>query len=256
MYTKPLLLTQLTDAFRGMLKLHEDLMGWLDDFGMQLTEDQFDKLAQYLNLLKQKNDVLNLTRITDLREMWIKHIFDGLMAAPFIARTPGAKVMDLGSGGGIPGIPLAIVFPSAQFTLVDSVQKKTSALREFIEELNLKNVQVIASRIEVLGQQSAHREQCDVVTARALAPLRVLAELAVPLIHPYGHVVAYKGPDYIHELSDAKHALSQLKAEKPKVYHYGLPEEQGERTLMVLTKKWPTPLKYPRREGMPKKNPL
>lgn len=256
MYTKPLLLTQLTDAFRGMLKLHEDLIGWLDDFGMELTEDQFNKLAQYLNLLKEKNDVLNLTRITDLREMWIKHIFDGLMAAPFIARKPSGKVMDLGSGGGIPGIPLAIVFPAAQFTLVDSVQKKATALQEFVQELGLKNVQVLPSRIEPLGQHSAHREEYDVVTARAVAPLRVLAELAVPLIHPYGQVVAYKGPDYVHELADAKVALEKLKAEKPKVYHYSLPEDSGERTLMVLTKKWPTPSRYPRREGMPKKNPL
>ncbi len=256
MYTSSLLLTQLTQAFKGMLGLHQDFSAWLEEAGMALSDAQFEKLAHYLQLLKEKNELMNLTRITEPREMWIKHIFDGLMAAPFVARVPGAKVIDLGCGGGIPGIPLAILFPSARFTLVDSVQKKAAAVGEFAQALGLKNVFVLSGRIETLGQQRTHREQYDVALARALAPLRVLAELAIPLIHPYGQVVAYKGAEYLQELSEAQAAFVALKSEKPRVYRYSLPEGQGERALLSISKKWPTPSQYPRREGIPGKKPL
>ena len=200
--------------------------------------------------------MLNLTRIIDNQDVWIKHILDSLIAAPLFKVEPGMKVMDIGTGGGLPGIPLAILFPSVEFVLVDSTQKKIEAVREFAHELNLKNVQCIAERAEVLGQSPSHRNQYDLVLSRALAPLRVLIELTVPLIHLYGNVIAYKGPEYISELATSQNSITKLKAESPRVFQYSLPEGIGNRTLIQITKKHVTPDLYPRRDGMPAKRPL
>jgi 16S rRNA (guanine527-N7)-methyltransferase len=166
------------------------------------------------------------------------------------------QVMDVGTGGGLPGIPLAILFPSINFTLVDSVQKKITAVEEFAHELNLKNVRCIAERAETLGHDEAHRDQYDLVLTRALAPLRILIELTVPLIHLYGYVIAYKGPEYISELSQSQNAIAKLYAESPRVFQYSLPADMGNRTIIRITKKRVTPDVYPRRDGVPAKRPL
>jgi len=249
------LIESLTSTLKGMLAMHASFKTWMQDVGVEITEQQFNKLSKYLLLLKDKNEELNLTRITDNREVWIKHILDSLMAAPFFDK-PGLKVADIGTGGGLPGIPLAILFPSAQFTLIDSTEKKVAAVAEFAEALGLRNVHVIAGRVETLAHTSGYREDFDLVLARALAPLRVLVELAIPLIHPYGHVIAYKGPEYISELSQAKNAVDKLRCESPRIFQYTLPEGMGDRTLLSLTKKTVTNEKYPRRDGIPSKRPL
>lgn len=248
-------MTSLTNTLRGMLVMHAQFRDWLEGIGIAMTEDQFTKLSRYLQLLKEKNEVLNLTRITDNREAWIKHILDSLMAVPFFDK-PALQVIDIGTGGGLPGIPLAILFPSAQFTLVDATEKKIAAVTEFVRELDLKNVHPISSRIEVLGHMEGHRGEYDLVLCRALAPLRTLVELAVPLIHPYGFVVAYKGPEYISELTLAQNAIQTLGCEAPRIFHYSLPEGMGERTLLRFTKKTITKEAYPRRDGLPANKPL
>jgi 16S rRNA (guanine527-N7)-methyltransferase len=255
MFYRNTLIQSLTDTLKGMVAMHASLKGWMEEVGVDITEAQFDKLAKYLQLLKEKNEVLNLTRITDNREAWIKHILDSLMAAPFFNK-PGMMVADIGTGGGLPGIPLAILFPSAKFTLVDSTEKKVAALEEFVRQLGLRNVICVTGRIEMFAHQPSQREYYDLVLARALAPLRILVELAVPLIHPYGNVIAYKGPEYINELSFAQNAIQKLHAESPRVYQYSLPEDRGHRSLLRITKKEPSPDIYPRREGIPNKRPL
>jgi len=255
-YYKQNLIKDLAAAMKGMLKFQQSFEEWLDNVGVDITDSQFKKLSQYVDLLKEKNEELNLTAITDMRQIWIKHILDSLMALPFFEVKPGMQVIDVGTGGGLPGIPLAILFPSVNFILVDSVQKKITAVEEFAHELNLKNVRCIAERAETLGHDEAHRDQYDIVLTRALAPLRVLAELTVPFIHLYGYVIAYKGPEYISELSDAQNAITKLQAESPRVFQYTLPEGMGDRTIIRITKKRVTPDVYPRREGMPSKRPL
>jgi len=249
------LIESLASTLKGMLAMHASFKGWLEGSGISITEAQFTKLGKYLQLLKAKNDELNLTSITDNREAWIKHILDSLMAAPFFEK-PNMRVADIGTGGGLPGIPLAILFPSAKFTLIDSTEKKMVAVAEFAGELNLPNVHCIAGRVEALAHEPGHREDYDLVLARALAPLRTLVELAIPLIHPYGYMVAYKGPEYISELSLAKTAIEKLRCESPRVFQYTLPEGMGDRTLLRITKKTVTSETYPRRDGVPTKRPL
>ena len=249
------LVESFVSTLKGTLVMHDHFKVWLEGSGISISDDQFSKLAKYLQLLKAKNSVLNLTRITDNREAWIKHILDSLMAAPFF-ETPGMRVADIGTGGGMPGIPLAILFPSAQFTLIDSTEKKMAAVAEFCHVLNLTNVHCMAGRIEALAHEPGHREEYDLVLARALAPLRTLLELAIPLIHPYGNVVAYKGPEYLSELALAKNAIEALRCESPRVFQYSLPEGMGDRTLLSITKKTVTSESYPRRDGIPGKRPL
>jgi len=255
-YYKQNLIKDLAAALKGMLHFQQSFEKWLDDAGLDITDSQFKKLSQYVDLLKNKNEELNLTAITDTKQIWIKHILDSLMAVPFFEVKPGLQVADIGTGGGLPGIPLAILFPSISFTLVDSVQKKITAVEEFVHELNLKNVRCIAERAETLGHGESHRDQYDIVLTRALAPLRVLIELTVPLIHLYGYVIAYKGPEYISELSASQNAITKLHAESPRVFQYSLPENMGERTIIRITKKRVTPDVYPRRDGVPAKRPL
>ena len=131
-----------------------------------------------------------------------------------------------------------------------------AAVAEFCHELNLNNVHCIAGRIEALAHEPGHREDYDLVLARAVAPLRTMLELAIPLIHPYGYVVAYKGPEYISELALAKNAIEKLRCEPPRVFQYSLPEEMGQRTLLRFTKKTVTADIYPRRDGVPANKPL
>jgi len=224
--------------------------------GISVPEIPFRMLEEFVRILHDKNEEVNLTAITDEREIWIKHILDSISPASFIRFKPKNKWIDIGTGGGLPGIPLAILFPHTEFVLMDSVQKKAEAVGGFIRHLGLGNATVICERAETLGQDPGHREQYDGVLARAVASLHVLVELGVPLIHPYGSVVCYKGPDYLMELTAARTAIQKLKAELPKIYHYSLPEDMGNRLILEISKKDTTPAIYPRRPGIPNKKPL
>lgn len=224
--------------------------------GIPLSKGKIQLLEMFADLMEAKNKVLNLTHILDRKDFMIKQILSSLMLGKFVSFKPGNSVADLGTGGGFPGIPLAIAYPETQFFLVDSVQKKIRAVQEFVEQLGLKNVKGLSERIEVLGQDLDYRQRFDFVTAQALAPLPVLLELAMPLVKVGGLFVAMKGPNYPEELSQSKSAIKSLVVSEPRIESYKLPDGVGSRHLLVFHKTKSTPPQYPRAVGIPNKDPL
>jgi 16S rRNA (guanine527-N7)-methyltransferase len=219
--------------------------------------DFLDRVEQYVALLLEANARLNLTRVVEPEAVARLHLLDALAALPLLDdRSPGGA-LDLGSGGGVPGIPLALARPDVHWTLVDSVAKKADALRWFAESLGLSNVVVVAERAEILGRSADHRERYDLVAARACAALPVLAELALPLLHAGGALLAWKGPlnEDSDELIRGRAAAGQLGGGPPRVLPTGM-AALGDHTFVLVSKDRPTPARYPRRAGEPARRPL
>jgi 16S rRNA (guanine527-N7)-methyltransferase len=216
-----------------------------------------DRAEAYAARLLRANQRLNLTRLTEPEEVATLHLLDALAAVHLLDQSGAATAVDLGSGGGLPGIPLALARPEVRWLLVDSVAKKASVLREFVEALGLGNVSVSAERAETLGRLPDHRERHELVAARACAPLPVLAELALPLLAPEGTLLAWKGPlaDEDEELRVGRSAIGQLGGGRVRVLPVGLPALGGH-TFVVAVKEGPTPARYPRRSGEPSRRPL
>jgi 16S rRNA (guanine527-N7)-methyltransferase len=214
-----------------------------------------EKLKKLVELLRVKNQELNLSAIKDPEEIWQKHILDSLAPAEFFDFKKVSRVIDVGTGGGFPGLPLAILFPKVEFVLLDSIAKKIDAVKFFASELGLKNVTAIVGRAEELGRSLQHREKYDAVVSRAVAPLSVLLELLSPLAKVGGQVLSYKGPNFLAEIMESAGAMEKLKLTEPAVHHYSLPPE-GERVILSFEKMQATPEEYPRRTGIPEKRPL
>jgi 16S rRNA (guanine527-N7)-methyltransferase len=214
-----------------------------------------DCVERYVELLLDANQRLNLTRIVEPAAVARLHLLDALTALPWIDAWRPRRAVDLGSGGGVPGIILAIARPDVTWTLVDSVGKKVGAMRGFVEELGLANVSVVEARAEELGQQDEHREAYELVAARALAALPVLVEYALPLAAIGGHLLAWKGRLAGDELAAGARAASILGGGSPIVGAVGH-EALLEHRFVIVPKILPTPLRYPRRPGEPSRRPL
>lgn len=222
-----------------------------------LPAGHLDAVQRFVRLLLDANQRLNLTRVTDPAEIARLHLLDALAALPLLDAWAPERVIDLGSGGGVPAIPLALARPEVTWTLVDSVAKKARALELMVEALQMPNVVVVADRAEALGRDPRHRERYDVVTARACAPLPVLAELALPLLRIGGHLLAWKGPlsDRDEELRRGRTAIGEVGGGKPRVVDPQL-ETLGGHRFVVATKERATPPRFPRRPGEPGRRPL
>lgn len=213
-----------------------------------------DAIERYVQLLLDANARLNLTRIVEPEPVARLHLLDALSALPMLDDLAPARALDLGSGGGVPGIVLALARPGVAWTLVDSARRKADALRGFVAALGLPNVTVVAERAEILGRDPAHREQYDLVTARACAALPVLAEYAFPLVRIGGLVVAWKGRPDDAELSGGRAAAGQLGGElEVKGTGVGV---LGDHRFVLMPKVSATPDRYPRRPGQPSRRPL
>jgi 16S rRNA (guanine527-N7)-methyltransferase len=240
-------------AHRARLAL-ERLLASLQDASV-LPDDFLDRAEAYVGLLLEANARLNLTRLVEPEAVARLHLLDALAALPLVDRAAVRSAVDLGSGGGVPGLVLALARPSMDWTLVDSVGKKADALRSFVEALSLPSVRVVAERAEVLGHDPRHREAHDLVTARACASLPVLAEYALPLLRSGGRLIAWKGPMADAELADGAAAADVLGGGTPAVSISGI-EALGDHRFVVVPKIAPTPERYPRRAGRPSKSPL
>jgi 16S rRNA (guanine(527)-N(7))-methyltransferase GidB len=216
-----------------------------------------DGLQHYVALLLDANARLNLTRVTEPDEVARLHLLDALAALPLLDSLASPRAIDLGSGGGLPAIPLAIARPQVRWTLIESVGKKAAALRSIVAELGLGNVEVLAERAEVAGQDPRLRECFDLATARACATLPVLAELALPLLRRGGTLIAWKGPlvDADAEVRGGRIAIGQLGGGKLRIVVSGVAALGGHR-FVVVPKVAPTPPRFPRRPGEPRRRPL
>ena len=214
-----------------------------------------DAAERYVELLLEANARLNLTRIVDPAEVARLHLLDALSVLPLLDALAPRRALDLGTGGGVPGMVLALARPDMSWTLVDSVRRKADAVRGFTDALGMHNVTVIAERAEALGRGVTHREQFDLVAARACAALPVLAEYALPLIRVGGALVAWKGPIQPDELRAGRAAATQLGGGDLEVQPARI-AALGDHQIVSIRKVGPTPQRFPRRPGQPTRRPL
>jgi 16S rRNA (guanine527-N7)-methyltransferase len=219
----------------------------------EIYREKKEKFERFRELLLAYNGKYNLTTILDEKEMLIKHFYDSL-AGEFLF-PKNARVAEVGSGAGFPSLPLCVAREDLHFTLIESTGKKCDFLRTCAKELNLPHVTVCNLRAEEAGKESAMRERFDVCCARAVARLNTLAEYCMPLVRKGGEMIAYKGRAE-EEIAEAKRAIGLLGGKDAQAICYELPENFGERTLVVVQKIKNTPEKYPRGNGKERKNPI
>ncbi len=224
--------------------------------GIELSDAQIAQFRKYFELLVEWNEKMNLTAITDLEGVYLKHFYDSISASFYFDFTKVTTVCDVGAGAGFPSIPIKICFPHLQITIVDSLNKRITFLNHLTNELNLSNMSFVHARAEEFGQNVKYREKFDVVTARAVARLSVLSELCVPLAKEGGYFVALKAAAGAEEMKDAQKAITTLGAKLKEEFAFHLPVEESERSLYVFDKVKATPKKYPRKPGVPNKTPI
>ncbi|MEF2758288.1 MAG: 16S rRNA (guanine(527)-N(7))-methyltransferase RsmG [Lactobacillus paragasseri] len=230
----------------------------LANYGFKLSSKQKEQFATYYNKLIEFNKKVNLTRITDKNEVYLKHFFDSITPLlEFSDLFKGEKSLcDVGAGAGFPSLPIKILCPDLSITIVDSLGKRLKFLDELVSDLSLDKVTLVHSRAEDAGQNKNLREKFDLVTGRAVARMSVLSEYCLPLAKVDGYLVALKGPKAQDELADAKNAIEVLGGSVKEVKELMLSDTDDERTLIVVKKVKATPKKYPRQAGTPSRKPL
>lgn len=232
------------------------LISQLKANNIDFTEDKVNKLIQFHDMLMQKNQVLNLTRITDDKEAVDKHYIDSLSIIPYLLpNTTDLNLADIGTGAGFPGIPLAIFCKFKKICLVDSLKKRIEFLQEVKTKLDLKNICLVHARAEDLAHDTFYRESFDIVTARAVASLPILLEYLIPLLKVNGQCLCLKA-ECQEELSQSANALKILGSSIASVENIKLQNTDYLRTLIIINKNKHTSNKYPRKAGTPKKFPL
>ncbi|MDE0889474.1 MAG: 16S rRNA (guanine(527)-N(7))-methyltransferase RsmG [Phycisphaerales bacterium] len=223
--------------------------------GIDFETEDLARIGRFLDLLYEANARMNLTGIRDPAEVWSRHVLDSLTLLPWVLEMrekigENTRLIDVGSGGGLPGMILACVQPDLAITLLETTGKKARFLAETAEALGLKRVYVANDRAETMGRDPAQRESYHLVTARAVGPLNVLAEYTVPLAHPDGLILVIKGAKAEAEIAEAKQALHKLHASVVEV------RQTSTGRIIVLEKNRPVPKLYPREVGEPKRRPL
>lgn len=237
----------------------EEFKQALDKNGLVITAHQEQQFADYYQFLVQTNEHINLTRITEKGEVYLKHFYDSIMGALAEPRLQTEKLTlcDIGAGAGFPSLPLKIMFPQLEVTIVDSLNKRIKFLEELIAKLGLTGVTLVHDRAETFSaKKSSYREQFDVVTARAVARLSVLSELCLPATKVGGEFIAYKASAAPSELQEGTPAIIKLGGQVDKVVALTLPVVDESRNIVLINKVKATPAKYPRRPGLPNKKPI
>lgn len=232
----------------------DELLTVAESWGLHLDHHQIEQFVRYSTELRAWNTRVNLTSIVDERDIMTRHFLDSLRCALSWGEPP-SRLIDVGSGAGFPGLPLKILRPEMHVTLIESVAKKAAFLRHMVGILDLHTVTVLTARAETVGRDPQHREQYDVVTARAVAELAILAEYCLPLCRIGGRVLVPKGRDIDEEIARARVAIARLGGQVIDVEPVHIPGTEP-RTLVVIAKVTPTPVAYPRAVGVPVKRPI
>ncbi len=224
------------------------------EIGISLHVEQINQFYHYMQLLLEWNEKINLTAITEPEEIILKHFVDSMTIASYIEKN--AKLIDVGTGAGFPGIPLKIIREDIEITLLDSLNKRVNFLKEVIEQLGLSQIKAIHSRVEEFGKNNNYRQTFDYATSRAVANLSTLAEYLIPLVKIQGSCIGMKGPNIEEEIQQSKKAISILGGKIDKIEKFQLPKSDMDRNIVMIRKIKQTPSKYPRKPGMPAKEPL
>lgn len=234
----------------------EQFVEVLHQHGIQLNDKQLEQFNRYFETLAEWNEKINLTALKSREDVYLKHFFDSISAAFYHDFTRIAHICDVGAGAGFPSIPLKICFPHLRVTIVDSLKKRINFLNQLAEQLSIENVAFYHDRAEDFGKNNKFRESFDIVTARAVARMSVLSELCLPLTKQGGVFIAMKGAQAETELNDADAAINILGGKLNSLHTFTLPVENSERSVIVIDKNRKTPNKYPRKPGLPNKDPI
>ena len=236
------------NEFEQIMELH------LKQINIELNQKQLKQFYDYMNLLIEWNKVMNLTAITDPKDIIIKHFIDSLTVLKYIDKNNA--IIDVGTGAGFPGIPIKIAYPDTKVVLLDSLNKRINFLNEVIDKLQLEDIKTIHGRAEDYGRDKNHREQYDIAIARAVAPLNILLEYLMPFVKTNGKCICMKGSNIEEELSNGKKALQILSGKLLNEKSFTLPNTDIERTIIEIKKEKSISNVYPRKAGTPNKKPL
>lgn len=232
------------------------LVNLCDMFHVKLSDGQVDQFNRYYELLVKKNKVMNLTAITDYHEVCLKHFADSISLSQYYDMSCVDSLIDVGTGAGFPGIPLKILFPHLNVTLLDSLNKRLLFLEDVIDELDLDNIKTVHSRAEEAGRMKNLREHYDLCVSRAVANLSTLSEYCLPLVKVGGNFISYKAGEVEDEINAAKHAIKKLGGKIKRVEKFSLPDSDISRSFVIIEKVNETSNLYPRKPGTPNKKPL
>ena len=231
------------------------LIDGLKKLNIEYDEHKLKQIEDYYNILIEKNKVMNLTRITDREDFYVKHVLDSLLLSQVI-NLSDQKIIDIGTGAGFPGIPIKIFFPDVEITLLDSLNKRITFLNEVIKTTGLDKIHTIHGRAEDYGKNPEFRETFDISVSRAVADLSVLSELCIPFVKKNCFFVAYKSSEIDEEILKARNAINKLSGSDADINKIKVPCSDIIRNMVIVEKKINTPKLYPRNPGVPSKKPL
>lgn len=226
------------------------------DLGIILTDEQIQQFITYYEMLVEKNKVMNLTGITEFDEVLKKHFVDSLAITRVMDLSKVERILDIGTGAGFPGLPIKIAFPHVKVTLLDSLKKRLLFLDEVIAEIHLQDIRTLHGRAEDFARKKEYRETYDLCVSRAVANLATLSEYCLPYVKKEGCFVSYKSGKIQDELAESKGAIFLLGGTLEDTVKFSLPDSDIERSFVVVKKVKNTPGKYPRKAGLPSKEPL
>lgn len=232
----------------------EEIYNSFQKLDISLTDYKKEQFYKYFNLLVDYNNKVNLTAITDEKEVYIKHFIDSVISYKFIPQN--AYICDIGTGAGFPAIPLKIIRPDLKLLLIDSLEKRTKFLSILADELNLNNVEIIHCRAEDIGNSEKYREKCDICVSRGVAKLNTLSEYCLPLVKVGGKMIAYKSFNIDDELIESEKAIKEFGGNIDEIKEIQLPNTDIIRKLVIIKKERQTPSKYPRGLNKPKLQPI